>query len=125
MAFAQASPLTQDGIVVNLPFQVIGRRGQRTPLALTVSDVDDTSGKSLTMHVVDGEITIDEPCRGDCDGDDDIEAYAYHPYNWGPMYGRPGRVWRWRGRHHPVYTRPRGHMVMNPFMWYYYPRYGY
>jgi hypothetical protein len=72
VGFAQTSPLTSDGIVVNLPFLVVGTAGQRTPLTLSVSDIDDTSGNTLPIRLVDGEIVIEslpQVTRGDCDGD--------------------------------------------------------
>ena len=74
MAFAQTSPLTDDGIVANLPFLVVDGAGQSTPLALAVSDVDDIDVKSLPVRLVDGEIIIEDPSQGtrgdrDCDGE--------------------------------------------------------
>jgi hypothetical protein len=77
VAFAQTASLRTDGIVANLPFRVVGNAGQRTPLSLGVSDIDDVNGNSLPIKLVDGEIIIQSPgqgTRGDCDGDGQLSV---------------------------------------------------
>lgn len=72
LAFAQTSPLASDGIVANLPFLVVGSAGQRTPLTLRVTDIDDVNGNPLPIRLIDGEVIIQDPDQGtrcDCDGD--------------------------------------------------------
>ncbi len=75
IAFAQATSLNSDGIVANLPFRVVGSAGQKTPLTLSVSDIDDLNGNVLPIRLVHGEIVIQrsgQGVRGDCDGDNEL-----------------------------------------------------
>jgi len=99
-------PAAQRGMYITQAFEDLKRlKAEARDILGTPGGTDGTGGREMY----------------DCDGGDDVEGYAYHPWNWGPMYGRGRRAWRWRGRHHPVFMRPRGYMINNPFMWYYYP----
>ena len=54
-----------------LPFRAVGQPGQKTPLTLAVTDIDDASGNDLPIELIHGEIEIVGPGQGlpgDCDG---------------------------------------------------------
>jgi hypothetical protein len=77
IGFAGQTGLSASGIVANLTFQAVGKAGDRTPLTLKVTDIDDPAGKDLPINLVHGEIIISGPggrVPGDCDGDGLITA---------------------------------------------------
>lgn len=89
--FAQTSGLSGTGTVVNIPFRIVGKPGDKSPLNLTVTTINDPGGGALTIERIHGEIqitnsdgTLPPPPggggtppppggggipRGDCDGD--------------------------------------------------------
>ena len=53
-------------------YRTPGQPGQRTPLTLAASKVQDPGGTSLPIRLIHGEIIIEgagRGVRGDCDGD--------------------------------------------------------
>jgi Cohesin domain len=56
--FAQTSGLSGTGTVLNIPFRAIGKPGDRTPLGLTVTAINDPSGGKLAIDRIPGEILI-------------------------------------------------------------------
>ncbi|MGB8648840.1 MAG: cohesin domain-containing protein, partial [Anaerolineae bacterium] len=78
--FAQTSGLSGTGTVVNIPFRVVGKPGDKSPLNLNVTTINDPGGGVLTIGQIPGEIRITNPDgtlpgggggipHGDCDGD--------------------------------------------------------
>lgn len=56
--FAQTSGLSGTGTVVNIPFRMIGKPGDKSPLALNVTTINDPNGGVLTIERIPGEILI-------------------------------------------------------------------
>ena len=70
IGFAQKEGLAQNGIVGYLPFKAVGKAGDKTPLTLAVTDIDDAKGNDLAIKLIHGEIKIASAILpGDCDGD--------------------------------------------------------
>jgi hypothetical protein len=90
--FAQTTGLAGTGTVLNIPFRAVGKPGDRTPLDVTVTTINDPNGGVLKIDRIPGEIliynkdgTFPQPPsttggapsappppaipRGDCDGD--------------------------------------------------------
>jgi hypothetical protein len=77
IGFAEKTGWSADGIVANLTFEVTGKPGDRTPLTLKVTDIDDANDNPLPIDLVHGEIVISGPggrVPGDCDGDGLVTA---------------------------------------------------
>lgn len=77
IGFAGQRGLSADGIVANITFRAVGAPGDRTPLTLRVTDIDDPSGAALPINLVNGEVVITGPggrVPGDCDGDGMLTA---------------------------------------------------
>lgn len=56
--FAQTSGLSGAGSVINIPFRAIGKPGDRTPITVTVTTINDPNGGTLTIDKIPGEIVI-------------------------------------------------------------------
>lgn len=56
--FAQTSGLSGTGTVVNIPFRIVGKPGEKSPLNLTVTTINDPGGGALTIERIHGEILI-------------------------------------------------------------------
>lgn len=56
--FAQTGALNGTGTVMNLTFRATGKPGDRTPLNLTVTTINDPDGGTLTIDRINGEIVI-------------------------------------------------------------------
>lgn len=88
--FAQTSGLSGTGTVVNIPFRIVGKPGDKSPLELQVTTINDPNGGTLKIEQIAGEIVITnsdgtlpgdggngtgggnpKPAipQGDCDGD--------------------------------------------------------
>lgn len=77
VGFAQTSGLGGTGTLAQLPMRAVGKPGQRTPLHLEVTAIDDPGGAPLTIRPIDGSIIIVGPggrVLGDCDGDAAVTA---------------------------------------------------
>lgn len=59
--FAQTSGLSGTGTVVNVPFRIIGKPGDKSPLALRVTTVNDPSGAVPTVITISGEVSVTNP----------------------------------------------------------------
>lgn len=59
--FAQTSGLAGTGIVVNIPFRIIGKPGDKSPLNLNVTTVNEPNGGVLQIERIAGEILITNP----------------------------------------------------------------
>ncbi len=55
---AQTRGSSGTGIVVNLPFRIIGKPGDKSPLTLNVTTINDPNGGALTIERIPGEIVI-------------------------------------------------------------------
>lgn len=58
VGLAQTSPLSGTGTVMNIPFRVIGKPGDFTPLLLNVTTINDPNGGNLAFDRIQGEITV-------------------------------------------------------------------
>jgi hypothetical protein len=56
--FAQTRGLSGTGTILNIPFRAIGKPGDRTPLAITVTAINDPGGTKLSIDRIPGEIWI-------------------------------------------------------------------
>ncbi|MBL7062025.1 MAG: hypothetical protein ISS54_04745 [Dehalococcoidia bacterium] len=57
------------GSAAYVEFKAVGAEGSRSPLTLSEPLATDTSGATLSVELVHGELTIRQRQRGDCDGD--------------------------------------------------------
>jgi hypothetical protein len=76
-AFAQSSGFSGTGTVASIPFRAAGQVGDRTPLTVSVTKINDPGGSSLPIFLMHGEILIVGPdglTTGDCDGDGWLSA---------------------------------------------------
>jgi hypothetical protein len=70
VGFARTRGLSGTGSVVNIPFKAVGKPGDRTPLTLTLTTVNDPSGHVPSVCLINGEIAIvGKAAVGECDGD--------------------------------------------------------
>lgn len=89
--FAGTTGISGTGTVLNIPFRAVGKPGERVPLDITVTTINDPGGNALQIDRIAGEILIynkdgtfpgsttggDPPgppappsiLQGDCDGD--------------------------------------------------------
>jgi len=77
VGFAGATGLGASGIVALLSFEATGDPGDRTPLTLKATEVEDPDGRALAIALVPGEIIIAGPggrAPGDLDGDGTVSA---------------------------------------------------
>jgi hypothetical protein len=75
--FAQTSGSSGTGTVAAIPFRAAGQAGDRTPLTLSVTKINDPGGSSLPVSLIFGEILIVGPdglTPGDCNGDGRLTA---------------------------------------------------
>lgn len=71
-AKAGASNGSEGAVIAQLGFRAVGKPGDRTPLTITVTTVDDPTGKALAIERIHGSITILDAnggLPGDCNGD--------------------------------------------------------
>jgi hypothetical protein len=69
--FASSGSVDGTGTVAWVPFRVVGAAGERSPLALTVTTINDPDGAVLDIGRIDGEIRVvsdSDWVEGDCDG---------------------------------------------------------
>jgi hypothetical protein len=59
--FAQTDGVTGTGTVMNVPFRVIGKPGDTSPLSLTVTTINDPNGSVLTIDRFPGDIDVTNP----------------------------------------------------------------
>lgn len=72
VGFARTAGLSGTGTVVYIPFRAVGKVGDRTPLTLAVTAINDPSGGVPAIDRIHGEIVIVGPeglVPGDCEGD--------------------------------------------------------
>jgi hypothetical protein len=72
VGFARTSGLYGTGTVVYIPFRAVGNAGDRTPLIVTVTTINDPGGGVPAIGRIHGEIVIVGPdgmVPGDCEGD--------------------------------------------------------
>ncbi len=73
---AQTTGETGTGVVINVTFKAVGKPGDRTPLTLKVTTLNDPAGASLSIDRIDGLIQIvgaDGLLPGDCDGNTTLD----------------------------------------------------
>ena len=71
VGFAQASGISGTGPVTYIPFRATGKAGDRTPLSLAVTTINNPPGTTLAIDRIPGEIVIVGPdglIPGDCEG---------------------------------------------------------
>lgn len=71
IGFAQATGISGTGPVTYIPFRAVGKAGDRTPLSLAVTTINNPSGATLAIDRIPGEIVIvgaDGLTPGDCEG---------------------------------------------------------
>jgi len=56
--FAQTSGLSGSGTVLNVPFRITGKPGDKTPLSLRVTTINDPNGGAPKIEQISGEIEI-------------------------------------------------------------------
>lgn len=59
--FAQTSGLTGSGTVLNVLFRITGKPGDKTPLALRVTTINDPGGSVLNIAQLSGEVDVTNP----------------------------------------------------------------
>jgi hypothetical protein len=72
VGFAQATGINGTGPVTYIPFRATGKVGDRTPLSLAVTTINNPTGATLAIDRIPGEIVIVGPgvnTPGDCAGD--------------------------------------------------------
>ncbi len=72
VGFAQTSGVFGTGTVALIPFRAVGQPGDRTPLTLAVTTINNPNGAVPAIDRIHGEIVIVGPdglVPGDCDGD--------------------------------------------------------
>lgn len=72
MGFAQTNGVFGTGTVALVPFRAVGNPGDRTPLTLAVTTINNPNGSVPAINRIYGEIVIVGPdglLQGDCDGD--------------------------------------------------------
>jgi hypothetical protein len=77
MGFAQTTGITGTGSVAYIPFRAVGQPGQRTPLTISVTKINNPGGGLLPISIIHGEIVIlttGGGLPGDCDGDGRLTA---------------------------------------------------
>ena len=77
VGFAQTSGVNGTGTVAYIPFRAVGQPGDRTPLQLAVTTINNPAGTVLDIDRINGEILIVGPdgvVPGDCDGDGVLNA---------------------------------------------------
>jgi hypothetical protein len=57
--FAGSSGINGSGQIASIPFKVMGKPGQRTPLRVTITTANDASGSSANVAALDGEIIVE------------------------------------------------------------------
>ena len=58
VAFAQTTGIAGTGTVVNVPFRAAGKPGDRSPVNLTVTSINDPNGGVPSIATISGEIVI-------------------------------------------------------------------
>ncbi len=77
VGFARTSGISGDGPVAYAEFKAVGKPGDRTPLTLAVTTINNTGGSVPAIDLINGEILIVGPgdvIPGDCDGDGTLTA---------------------------------------------------
>ncbi len=77
VGFARTSGISGDGPVAYAEFKAVGKPGDRTPLTLAVTTINNTGGSVPAIDLIHGEILIVGPggvIHGDCDGDGTLTA---------------------------------------------------
>jgi putative oxidoreductase len=77
IGFAQTAGISGTGTVAYITLTALGKPGDRTPLTLSVTKINDPGGKDLSIDLIHGEIVIVTPegvLPGDCDGDGRLTA---------------------------------------------------
>ncbi|MEM1012636.1 MAG: cohesin domain-containing protein, partial [Planctomycetota bacterium] len=71
IGFAGLAELSQDGVIAELVFDVVGDAGSSSDIAVSVSVVEDLDGQSLPTEAVSGGVDVVGRgfLRGDCNGD--------------------------------------------------------
>ncbi|MBU0494636.1 MAG: hypothetical protein KKA73_08715 [Chloroflexi bacterium] len=72
VGFAQTTGVFGTGTVALIPFRAVGQPGDRTPLTLAVTTINNPAGAVPAIDRIHGEIVIVGPdglVPGDCDGD--------------------------------------------------------
>ena len=72
LAFSRSSGISGSGPVANITFRAVGKVGDKTPLTLAVTTINNTGGAIPAIDLIHGEILIVGPgggIPGDCDGD--------------------------------------------------------
>ena len=77
VGFADSKGVSGSGTAAEIRFEVKGRPGNETPLNLSVSTINDASGKELDISIGIGRVTVvgeDGLMPGDVDGDGKVTA---------------------------------------------------
>ncbi|MGB8647364.1 MAG: cohesin domain-containing protein [Anaerolineae bacterium] len=61
VGFAQTNGLSGSGTVLNVQVRITGKPGDKTPLALRVTTINDPSGSVLNVMQISGEIDVTNP----------------------------------------------------------------
>ena len=72
--FAATMGLSGDGSAAVLEFKVIGEQGSSSIFTLTEVLASDSGGGRLELHLLDGQLTVEQPITGDGNGDGKITA---------------------------------------------------
>lgn len=59
--FAQTSGVQGTGTIMNVPFRVVGKPGDKTPLSLIVTTINDPNGAVVTIDRFPGQIDVTNP----------------------------------------------------------------
>lgn len=71
VGFAQATGTSGTGPLTYIPFRAVGKAGDRTPLSLAVTTINNPAGATLAIDRIPGEIVIVDRnglTPGDCEG---------------------------------------------------------
>jgi hypothetical protein len=75
IGFASKGRVQTNGTLAQIPFQVVGQPGQRSPLKVTITTVNDDAGGTPTVTAIDGSIQItDAAVIGDINGNGIVDA---------------------------------------------------
>lgn len=77
VGFARASGVSGDGPVAYAEFKAVGKAGDRTPLTLAVTTINNTGGSVPAIDLINGEILIVGPeglIPGSCEGGETLTA---------------------------------------------------
>ena len=69
LGFSSTTGLSSGGSAVAVEFRIIGEDGSTSPLTLSEDLASDFASRRLTLHLVDGEVTIGQRIGGDGNGD--------------------------------------------------------